>query len=99
MMRDCADGNMRDLLPGFVHGTLPHAERAVVAAHLEGCADCAAEVELIGHAANAFSVPAVDVDRIVRALPQAPPSMRRPFFSNRLARYAAAIGFVAIGGF
>ena len=99
MMHDCADGDMRDLLPGYVHGTLSAAERATVAAHLETCADCAAEVELIAAASRAFAAPAVDLGRIVKALPAAPRGARRGVAAGRAWRVAAAIGIVAIGAF
>jgi anti-sigma factor RsiW len=100
MMRDCPDGAIRDLLPDFVHETLPEAERVRLARHLAGCADCAAEVELIRSARAAFDAlaPAVDVARIAASLPGAPSPSRRG--GARLApwRIAAAIALVALGG-
>src|ERR1019366_3181040 len=99
MMHDCADGDMRDLLPGYVHGTLSAAERTTVAAHLETCADCAAEVELIETASRAFPAPKVDLGRIVKALPAAPRGARRGVAAGHAWRVAAAIGIVAIGAF
>jgi anti-sigma factor RsiW len=99
MMHDCADGDMRDLLPGYVHGALSAAERATVAAHLETCADCAAEVELIAAVSRAFPAPTVDLGRIVKALPAAPRGARRGVAAGRAWRAAAAIGIVAIGAF
>lgn len=103
MMNDCPDGEMRDLLPGYVHGTLSVAERTAVAAHLGACEDCSAEVELIAAAARSFAAPGVDVDRILRALPAAPRGMRatgtRRSFAVGLGRVAAAIGVIAIGAF
>jgi hypothetical protein len=39
-----------ELLSGYVDGTLPNAERAVVDAHLATCASCREEVELAGEA-------------------------------------------------
>src|ERR1700722_16661557 len=98
MMRDCADGNMRDRLPAYVHGTLPAAERARVAAHVGNCEDCEAEMELIRAALRAYPAPAVDIRRIVTALPAAPRERRS---GGRLAGrgwlVAAAVGFVVIG--
>src|ERR1039458_2627626 len=99
MMHDCADGDMRDLLPGYVHGAVSASKRATVAAHLETCADCAAEVELIAAASRAFPAPAVDLGRIVKALPAAPRGARRGVAAGRAWRVAAAIGIVAIGAF
>lgn len=97
MIHDCADGNMRDLLPGYAHGALSATERASVAAHLAACAACAAELELIEAASRAFSTPVVDVDRIVRALPPAPRAATRGASLGMAWRAAAAIAIVAIG--
>jgi len=43
-----------ELLSGYVDGTLPNEERAVVDAHLAGCAICREEVELAGEALMAL---------------------------------------------
>jgi hypothetical protein len=99
MMRDCADGNMRDLLPDYVHDALSAAERATVAAHLEGCADCAAEVGLISAATRAFPAGRVDVANILKALPAAPRRASQRTFVSRGLRVAAAIALVAIGAY
>ncbi|MHB1311437.1 MAG: zf-HC2 domain-containing protein, partial [Gemmatimonadaceae bacterium] len=37
-MTECPDGLMRDLLPEYVHGTLPADAAARVDRHLEACA-------------------------------------------------------------
>jgi anti-sigma factor RsiW len=100
MMRDCQDAAMRDLLPDFVHETLSAGERARVAEHVASCADCAAEVSLIQSARKAFSAgtPAVDVARIVAALPVAPSVTPRRAVPSVAWRIAAAFGLVALGG-
>src|SRR5215216_30676 len=70
MMNDCANGDVRDLLPDLMHGRLDADRRSAVEAHLAGCADCRAELELLRTAGHALSrAPAVDVARIVAALP------------------------------
>ncbi len=97
MMNDCADGDMRDRLPGYVHGTLTAAERSAVAAHLATCADCSAEVELIRAASRAFVAPAVNVKAIVAALPAPPRRTARFAFAGRAQQIAAAIAIIAIG--
>lgn len=99
MMRDCEDGNMRDMLPDYVRGTLAAKARATVAAHLAACGDCAAEAALIEAAARAYPAPRVDIARIVKSLPQAPRAAHRPFFSTRAGQLAAAVGIMAIGAF
>jgi anti-sigma factor RsiW len=97
MMRDCEDGNMRDLLPGYARGTIASADRARVLAHLLTCADCATELELIEAASRAFPAPNLDVSQIIRALPSAPRGSRRPFFATRIGQLAAAVGIMAVG--
>ncbi len=44
-----------DLLPDYVDGTLGDAQRAVVDAHLQGCATCRQEVELARGAVTALA--------------------------------------------
>jgi hypothetical protein len=99
MMRDCLDGAIRDLLPDFVHETLPAAERLRVERHLAACAECTAEVELIRSARAAFVAiaPAVDIARIVASLPGAPVQSRRPSAWPAPWRIAAAFALVALG--
>lgn len=99
MMRDCEDGNMRDLLPGYANGTLSAALRAKVSAHLATCEDCAAELGLIEAASRAYPAPKVDVSKIMKALPSAPRGGNRPFFATRIGQLAAAVGIMAVGAF
>jgi hypothetical protein len=99
MMNDCPNGEMRDLLPGYVRGTLSAADRSAVASHLETCADCVAEARLISSASQAFPVPAIDVGKIVRALPSAPRRSSRAWLTANAWRAAAAIGIVALGAY
>jgi putative zinc finger protein len=79
-MRDCLDVDLRDLLPDFAAERLRGADRARVAAHVATCVDCVAEVELLRAAAQAIrsSAPAVDVGRVVAALPKPPGVSRQP---------------------
>ena len=99
MMRDCPDASMRDLLPDFVHETLPAGEDARVAAHLAACEDCAAEVALIRsvRAAGIAAAPAMDVPRIVASLPGAGTAASGGGSGPGLWRIAAAIALVALG--
>jgi anti-sigma factor RsiW len=78
-MIDCPNAEIRDRLPDFVHGQLDAEARAAVAAHAAGCAACAAELALLRELrATLRTGPAVDVARIVAALPAPPARRTRP---------------------
>ena len=112
-MRDCVNAELRDLLPDYARGRLSGAGRAAVERHVASCADCAAELEILRAAGRALGVaPAVDVARIVAALPPAPArrsepgvtsieSRRRPAAAHvpvrPWARRVAAIAAVVVG--
>ena len=91
MMHDCVEGDIRDLLPEFVHGVLSPGNETRVRTHVESCADCAAEIRLIGQAAALFVTPKIDAAAIVAALP----SPRR---RTRNWGWAAAASVLLIGG-
>ena len=60
-MNDCPNGDLRDLLPDFLHDRLNAADRAVVEAHLAGCDDCREELELLRNLRGTLRrAPAVD---------------------------------------
>lgn len=106
-MTDCPNGMMRDQLPEYVHGLLSAADASRVDAHLEGCADCRAEVALLGKARVALSLgaPRIDVASVVAALPaprvtarRAPRRASRRFAVAASWRYAAAAALVLVVG-
>jgi anti-sigma factor RsiW len=70
-MSDCENAEMRDLLPDVVAGRLSDVEAARVRRHVDGCADCAAELSLLRavRAARPRSVP-IDIAKIVANLPR-----------------------------
>lgn len=71
-MNECLSAEMRDALPDVVHGRLDAAKLAEVEAHVASCDACAAELELLrAVVASVPVVPAMDVQRIVAALPVA----------------------------
>src|SRR5688572_13973165 len=71
-MNDCLSAEMRDALPDVVHGRLEAAKLAEVEAHVASCDACAAELELLRAVVASMPVaPAIDVQRIVAALPVA----------------------------
>ena len=100
-MRDCPNAEMRDQLPEFVSGRLGASARAAVEAHLAGCADCSAEVDLLRSlstalvAAQSARAPRMDVERIVAALP-APRRARSAWY--RTTRWRAAAGLLLMAG-
>jgi hypothetical protein len=103
-MRDCPNGEIRDVLPDFVHGRLMAAEAARVASHLAHCADCAAEVELLADAEALFRAP-ITVNTAAIAAAVASSTIRSAAVAHadqgrslRLMRRAAVIGTVALGG-
>ncbi len=100
-MNDCPNAEIRDRLPDFLHERLDARARGEVAAHVERCTDCRAELELLRelHVVIA-AVPTVDVARIVGALPKSTGVMRarRPRLMVSSWRVAAAIAVLALGG-
>lgn len=95
-MNDCANGQVRDLLPDLLHDRLAPAERAMVEGHVATCAECREELALLRDLRA--SVPpgaALDVATIAAAIP----SYAVPARSSRSSwRIAAAITLVAAGG-
>lgn len=97
-MRDCPDAATRDLLPLFVSGRLDTVGQARVEAHVQGCADCAAEVDLLRATVRAYDVAPLDAVAIASRIPTARAAKRaRPFHSQPLWRVAAAITIMIAG--
>ncbi len=73
-MNDCPNAVIRDQLPDLLHERLDARARAAVMAHVDVCADCRDELELLRgvHRTLIASTPAVDIARIVSALPKPP---------------------------
>ena len=96
-MRDCSNAEVRDALPDLMHGTLPADRRAVVQAHVDGCADCRAELDLLARVRRSVTAPRVDVARTVAALPayRSAGPWRRAF---RPMWQAAAAVVLIVGG-
>jgi len=108
-MTDCPRGDLRDLLPDLLHGTLDEARRAEVEAHVAACADCRAELALLRGMRGALGrAPAVDTRRIAEAVVAArraaptvamAPARVAPQAASWRVRWraAAAIAAVAVG--
>src|SRR6476659_2622744 len=104
-MFDCANVEMRELLPELAAGTLDAATRARVEQHVASCAECVSELETLRLVRSAYaSAPAVDVRRIVAALPKAAPPApgaaptRKPITRWMDWRVAAALTMITVGG-
>ena len=96
-MIDCPNGDVRDLLPDFLHGRLDASRRADVEQHLAGCEACRDELSLLrGLRATMDRGPRVRVDEVAAAIPPYRPPVRRS--SATAWRAAAAIAAMAIGG-
>lgn len=68
-MRDCPNGEIRDVLPEFVHDRLEPVEAARVRAHLATCETCEVEVALLRSLRDELRAPvAVNVDAISAAV-------------------------------
>src|SRR6266567_4578699 len=95
-MNDCINADIRDRLPELLHEQLDAETRALVMAHVDGCADCRAELELLRGTYRMLTArtPQVDVARIVQALP-ARRVARRPWVNWQMA---AAATILVIGG-
>jgi anti-sigma factor RsiW len=110
-MSECANVEMRELLPELVNDRLERHARARVEAHLAACEECAAELEALRVVRRIYArTPAIDTATIVAALPR--PGARpaapviaidsaraaRPARRFVPARLAAAITVIALGG-
>lgn len=102
-MNDCQNAEIRDQLPDLLHDRLTATHRAVVLAHVDSCAECREELELLRAARAMFQTqtPPVDVNWVVNALPIARPRVvraerRRPLWTDW--RVAAAVTLLVAGG-
>lgn len=64
-MSKCMNAGLRDALPDLLNGKLSELDTATLSAHVEGCADCRSELELLREVrASARIAPAIDVSAI-----------------------------------
>jgi hypothetical protein len=103
-MSDCANVEMRELLPELAAGTVDAATRARVDNHLATCAECASELDTLRLVRSAFAgAPAIDTSRIVAALPKPPRVLAAPRRDAKVVhwldwRIAAALTTITVGG-
>ena len=106
MMHDCDNGDVRDLLPLRLHGTLDARGHARVDAHLAQCASCVEELALLRLVHRALPTPEVAIADVVRVVAAVPTVVGpRGAGSARGARWrmpqwalAAGVSFVLLGG-
>lgn len=102
-MSDCANVEMRELLPELAAGALDGATRTGVEQHVAACAECASELEMLRLVRSAFgTAPEVDVARIVAALPRqssvaSVPARATPVKPWMDWRIAAALTTITVG--
>jgi len=92
---DSAHGEVRDLLPWFLTGTLDETESRLVDAHLQTCAACRGELEWERQLreANNVELPGRDVDRAFAALRARLPAHARatPSWRERLQAWRESV--------
>ena len=106
-MTECFNPEVRDHLPDLVHGRLGELDTATMLAHIEACDACGREVALLRELRrDAPMAPAIDVARVVAALPPAPaaPRIEAPSRATsrsglwKLLSAAAVVAIVSVAG-
>ena len=103
-MFDCANVEMRELLPELAAGALDDATRARVERHVAACAECSSELETLRLVRSAYAAtPAMDVRRIAAALPKPVSLPQRAHTGQPVKRWvdwrvAAALTMISVGG-
>ena len=96
-MIDCPNGDVRDLLPDYLHDRLESSARMSVERHLAGCAACRDELTLLRDLRGTLQrAPRIDVAAVAAAIPAYRPAARKSWASGW--RVAAAITAIAVGG-
>lgn len=97
-MGECSNTAVRDALPDLLHGRLSGERLAEVQAHVDACASCRAELQLLALVRRTARGPRIDVARTVSALPayRRAPAWRRALDAPAW-RLAAAVVLLAGG--
>lgn len=105
-MIDCPNVEMRDRLPDLANDSLEPSARMLVLAHLEQCAGCTAEIEILRTTRLILraTTPRVNVAGIVSALPQygvtpIASAGRRPWSNSWAVAAAVAVFAAGIGSY
>jgi hypothetical protein len=103
-MFDCANVEMRELLPELVAGTLDATTRARVEEHVAACPECASELETLRLVRAAFArAPKIDASHVVASLPRPRAVVAAPQRNAKVIRWldwriAAALTTITVGG-
>jgi len=93
-MIDCPNGDVRDLLPDYLHDRLESSARMSVERHLADCAVCRDELALLRDLRGTLQrAPRIDVAAVAAAIPAYRPAARKSWASGW--RIAAAITVIA----
>lgn len=96
-MIDCPNGDVRDLLPDYLHDRLESSARLSVERHLAECAACRDELALLRDLRGTLQrAPRIDVAAVAAAIPAYRVPARKSWASGW--RAAAAITAIAVGG-
>lgn len=64
-MNDCRNAGLRDALPDLLNGRLSQLDTATLSAHVEGCTECKAELDLMRKVrASTTIIPQIDLTKI-----------------------------------
>jgi Putative zinc-finger len=103
-MFDCANVEMRELLPELVAGTLDATTRARVEEHVAACPECASELETLRLVRATFArAPKIDASHVVASLPRPRAVVAAPQRNAKVIRWldwriAAALTTITVGG-
>jgi anti-sigma factor RsiW len=96
-MIDCPNGDVRDLLPDYLHDRLEASARSSVERHLAGCAACRDELALIRDLRGTLQrAPRIDIAAVAAAIPPYRVPVRKGWANGW--RVAAAVAAIAVGG-
>jgi len=96
-MIDCPNGEVRDILPDYLHDRLEPSQRESVERHLAGCAACREELALLRELRGTLQrAPRVHVETIAASIPPYRAPARKEWSGGW--RAAAAIVAIALGG-
>ena len=102
-MIDCINAEVRDALPDLLSGKLSREDAAVLQDHIDGCADCRSELELLREVrATAAIAPPMNISEISSHLPHyagVTPVPGRQKASVWTWKIAAAAAIITIGVF